>query len=40
MNELRLSYPEDEAVLRDRVETGERLLHDLYEACARQEEKE
>ena len=40
MNELRLSYPEDDATLRDRVETGRRLLDNLSQACARKKETE
>ena len=32
LNELHLSYPEDEAILQDRVETGKRLLEELHQA--------
>lgn len=30
LNELQLSYPEDEVILKERVETGKRLLEELY----------
>jgi hypothetical protein len=39
LNYLQLSYPEDEAILQERVNTGRRLLDELYQERDRRREE-